>query len=60
MKNISLTQLKKMTGDEIKESGCFNLTRDGESLAIVVVGAVEETRTKIVVTAGMIDAMRGK
>ena len=37
MKDIPITEFKKMLVQEVKEGGSFNLTADGELLAIVVV-----------------------
>jgi len=60
MKEISLTRFKQMTAEEIKESPCMSLTKDGEEIAIIIVGAKEEMLNKVKVSAGLIDASRGK
>jgi hypothetical protein len=39
MKNISISQFKKMKAGEIKDTGSFNLVADGEFVAIVVIPA---------------------
>jgi len=49
-----------MTGDDIKDSGCFTIVKDDEEVAIVIVGAIQEMRNKINVAASQIDAMRRK
>lgn len=60
MKQISISKLKQMTGDDIKNGGCFRIVKDDEEIAIVIVGAIQEMKTKIEVCASQIDAMRGK
>lgn len=60
MKQVSLTKFKQMTATEIKDSGCINLVADGETIAIVVIGAVEEMKQRITGNASMIDLARGK
>lgn len=60
MKTISVTEFKKMKAPEIKDSGCLTLTSDGEEIAIVIIGAKEEMRNKIIVCASQIDVSRGK
>jgi len=60
MKQISISKLKQMTGDEIKDGGCFTIVKDGEEVAIVIVGAIQEMKNKITVCASQIDAMRRK
>ena len=60
MKEVAISKLKQMTGDEIKEGGCFRIIKDEEEIALVIVGAIQEMRTKIVAQASQIDLMRGK
>ena len=47
MKNVSLTEFKLMKVPEIKEGGSFNLTADGEFLAVLVVPASADKRFQI-------------
>jgi len=60
MKEVSISKLKQMTGDDIKEGGCFRIMKDEEEIAIVIVGAIQEMRYKILASASQIDLMRGK
>jgi len=60
MKQVTITQLKQLTAGEIKDGGCFELTSDGEVVAIVIVGAISLMKDKIRVCASQIDAMRRK
>jgi len=60
MKEVSISKLKQMTGDEIKDGGCFTIVKDDEEIAIVIVGAIQEMKSKIMVLASQIDLMRGK
>jgi hypothetical protein len=60
MKEVAISKLKQMTGDEIKEGGCFRIIKDEEEIALVIVGAIQEMRDKIVAQASQIDLMRGK
>lgn len=60
MKQISISKLKQMTGDDIKNGGCFTIVKDDEEVAIVIVGAIQEMKNRIGVLAGQIDLARGK
>lgn len=60
MKSISFTDLKKKTTKEIKEGGCLNVTADGETIGILVVGAQEGMLDKIQGLSSQIDLGRGK
>jgi len=60
MKQIPISKVKQMTAQEIKEGGCFEIVSDGESVAIVIVGAIEMMNQKIMVMASQIDLSRGK
>lgn len=60
MKQISLTALKQLKADEIRDGGCLEVTADGEHLAYLIVGAMEEMRGQITTRASMIDKARGK
>lgn len=46
MKNISISELRRMTVQEIKEGPSFNVVADGEFVAIVVVPASAEKRAQ--------------
>ena len=60
MEQIPISKVKQMTAQEIKEGGCFEIVSDGESVAIVIVGAIEMMNQKIMVMASQIDLSRGK
>jgi hypothetical protein len=60
MKDISISRLKKMLAEEIRESGCFELTADSQHVAYVIVGTEGEMKTRIEAIASQIDAGRGK
>lgn len=60
MKQISISKLKQLSAEEIKDGGCFEIVADGEPVAIVIVGAIEEMKQRIVVSASQIDLARGK
>jgi len=60
MKQIPISQLKQMSAEEIKESGCFELVADGDHVAYVLVGAEGEMKARIESMASMIDVGRGK
>ena len=60
MKNISVSQLKRLTAEEIKDGGCLEVTADGEAIAVVIVGAISVMKDRIRILASQIDAMRGK
>jgi len=60
MKQISVSKLKQLTATQIRDGGCFEIVADSEHVALVVVGAVEEMKNRIVVAMGQIDASRGK
>ena len=47
MRDIAITEFKQMKAPEIKEGGSFNLTADGEFVAIVVVPASPFKKTQI-------------
>jgi uncharacterized protein YuzE len=60
MKQVTISKLKQVTAKEIRDGGCFELTSDGEVVAIVIVGAESLMKDKIRAAASQIDAMRGK
>ena len=60
MKQVTISQLKKMKVEEIKDGGCFEVVADGEHLFYAIVGAEQEMRSQIIGRASMIDASRGK
>jgi len=49
-----------MSVEDIKNSSSFQLLADGEEIAIVVVGAQQLARDKIITIAGQMDVVRGK
>ncbi len=60
MKQITISKLKTMPVEDIKNSGSFQLMADGEEIAIVVVGAQQLARDKVITVAGQVDVVRGK
>jgi len=60
MKNISITDFKKMLVKDIKEAGSFNLVADGEFLAIVVVPISGFKKDQIQSLCGQMNAAIGK
>jgi len=60
MKQISVSKLRQMSVEDIKNSSSFQLLADGEEIAIVVVGAQQLARDKIITIAGQMDVVRGK
>lgn len=60
MKDIPISELRKMSADDIRNGGCLRIMADGEPVAIVIVGAIQAMQDKIIAQASMIDAMRGK
>jgi len=60
VKKISITEFKRMTAQEIKESPCVEVVADGEPLFIAIVGAESDMRIAMISQASMIDASRGK
>jgi antitoxin (DNA-binding transcriptional repressor) of toxin-antitoxin stability system len=60
MKQVSISQLKQLKTDEIKDGGCLEITSDGEVVATIIVGAESLMKDKIRVLASQIDAARGK
>lgn len=46
MKDVPITEFKKMLVKDIKEGGSFNLIADGEFLAIIVIPASAEKKTQ--------------
>lgn len=60
MKQVPMTKFKQMSAEEIEDGGCFELTKDGEPVAQVIVGTEGEMRTRIEGIASQIDASRGK
>ena len=59
MKQIPITELKRMTAEEIREGPCFEVMADGKHLFYAIVGTEAEMRTQIASQASMIDASRG-
>ncbi len=47
MRDIPITEFKKMLVPEIKDTGSFNLIADGEFLAIVVIPASAEKKMQV-------------
>jgi len=60
MKQISISKLKQLTAQEIKDGGCFEIVADGEHVAFVIVGAIELMKQMIIGQASQIDLARGK
>lgn len=60
MKDIPITEFKKMLVKDIKEGGSFNLIADGQFVAVVVVPASAEKRFQIQGLCGQMNAALGK
>jgi len=60
MKDISITEFKKMMVKEIKDGGSFNLVADGEFLAIVVVPISAYKKDQIQGLCSQMNAAIGK
>ena len=60
MKQLSISQLKQLKTDEIKNSGCFEVTSDGEVVATVIVGGESLMKDRIRALASQLDAALGK
>ena len=60
MRNITITELKKMHVKDIKEQGSFNLVADGEIIAIVVIPISANKREQIQGICGQMNAAMGK
>ena len=59
MKQVSKSQFNAMSCQKVKEGECLELTSDGNHVAYIVVGAVEDMKVQIVARISQIDAMRG-
>jgi hypothetical protein len=59
-KQISLSEFKKLSAKDIKESPCLEITSDGTHLFFAVIGSQEGMRDKIQGYSSQIDAGRGK
>lgn len=60
MKTMSLTEFKKLTAQEIKESPCIELTSNCEHIAFIVIGSDGSMKERIRGMSGLIDSGRGK
>ena len=60
MKDISITDFKKMPVKDIKEEGSFNLVADGEFLAIVVLPTSAFKKDQIQSLCSQMNAAIGK
>jgi len=49
-----------MSAKEIEDGGCFEITSDGKVVAIVMVGAVQVMKDRLIAIASQIDLARGK
>ena len=59
MKEVSWTQLKKLTLTEIKEGECLKVTGDSEMAFYVIVHPEQSMRQRIEGTCSLIDKSRG-
>jgi len=59
LKQISLSDFKKMSVQQIKDSQSLDITADGEHLAFLVIGTQEGMREKIRGLSSVSDAGRG-
>lgn len=60
MKDISITDFKKMLVNDIKKEGSFNLVADGEYLATVVIPISAFKRQQIQALCSQMNAAIGK
>lgn len=60
MKDVTITEFKKMQVKDIKEGGCFNLVADGSFLAIVVVPPSAFKREQIQAMCSQMNSAIGK
>lgn len=60
MKQISLSQFKRMTAGQIRESPCVEVVADGDHLFIAIIGSEADMRTAMRGQASQINAARGK
>jgi len=60
MKDISITDFKKMLVTDIKEGGSFNLVADGEFLAVVVIPTSAYKKDQIQGLCGQMNSAIGK
>lgn len=59
MKQISKSEVNATSIKKLMEGPCFEITSDGVGKILCIVGAVEGMRSKLLVLASQIDAMRG-
>lgn len=59
MKEISWTQLKRLTLKEIKEGECLKVTGDGQLAFYAVIRPEQVMQDRVQGLCGMIDASRG-
>ena len=60
MKSVAFSQFKLMKVSDIKESGSFNLTADGEFFAMVIVPTSGFKKDQFEAMAGQMNAAIGK
>ncbi len=60
MKNIPITEFKKMLVDDIKKSPSFNLVADGEFIAMVIVPISVYKRDQFQALASQMNAAKGE
>jgi hypothetical protein len=60
MKRITLTEFKKLTPEQLKESSCLEITVNCEPICFVVIGSEGEMKERIRGLSGLIDSGRGK
>ncbi len=59
MKSVTISELKSMKAPEIKGSGCFRLTADGEVIAIIMVTPSAEKKDQLEALASQINSALG-
>jgi hypothetical protein len=59
MREISITELRKLKVGDLKDGPCLKISSDGEFLAYVVMQPEGEMRTRIEAISSQIDASRG-
>lgn len=60
MRNIPITEFRKMLVKDIKEGGSVNLTADGEFIAMVIIPISAYKKDQFQAMAGQMNAAIGK
>jgi hypothetical protein len=60
LKKIAISELRKMTAEQLKESPALEVTADGEHVGFLIIDSESVMRERIAAQASQIDAGRGK